>query len=284
MGKQRKIPFGYTVRNGRIVIDPAEASQIRRIFSDYIVGASMQEIADDLTEKGVPFTIKCCEWNKTRVMRILENARYTGYEDFDPIIDEETFALAAECKRARNLRTDVGISEEIRTIAPYVKCECCGHPMSRFITNNSLERISWVCQNKECGMEIRIGDNDLIERIRILMNRVIHNAGLMIPKEKESKTPGPKVSAIKEDITKELQSNSPSETLVLSYINSIIAEEYKENCGKEAIEAMFAKQRVDIMKPQLNFNETYFKDMVKTVLICKDGSVRIITKTEAEIE
>ena len=50
MKKIRYIPYGYTMRNGRTVIAQDEAVVIRGIFSAYINGASLQSIAELLTE------------------------------------------------------------------------------------------------------------------------------------------------------------------------------------------------------------------------------------------
>ena len=50
MKKIRYIPYGYTMRNGRTVIAQDEAAVIREIFSAYINGASLQSIAELLTE------------------------------------------------------------------------------------------------------------------------------------------------------------------------------------------------------------------------------------------
>lgn len=51
MKKTRFIPYGYTVRDGRTIIDRREAEVIRAIFKEYITGASLKDIAGDLTER-----------------------------------------------------------------------------------------------------------------------------------------------------------------------------------------------------------------------------------------
>lgn len=45
MKKIRYLPFGYTIRNGHTVIDQQEAETVRGIFTAYIHGASLKEIA-----------------------------------------------------------------------------------------------------------------------------------------------------------------------------------------------------------------------------------------------
>ena len=49
MKKIRYLPFGYTIRNGHTVIEQQEADIVRNIFKAYIQGASLKEIAEDLT-------------------------------------------------------------------------------------------------------------------------------------------------------------------------------------------------------------------------------------------
>ena len=56
MKKIRYIPYGYTMRNGRTVIAQDEATVIREIFSAYINGASLQSIAELLTERKIPYS------------------------------------------------------------------------------------------------------------------------------------------------------------------------------------------------------------------------------------
>ena len=51
MKKIRYLPFGYTIRNGHTVVEQQEADIVRNIFKAYIQGASLKEIAEDLTAK-----------------------------------------------------------------------------------------------------------------------------------------------------------------------------------------------------------------------------------------
>ena len=48
MKKTRFIPYGYTIRDGRTVIEHNEADIIRYIFDEYIKGASLKDLAEDL--------------------------------------------------------------------------------------------------------------------------------------------------------------------------------------------------------------------------------------------
>ena len=91
MKKIRYVPYGYTIRDGHTVIEHSEADIIRQIFEVYINGASLKEIADDLTRRKIPYTEKTDVWDKARIARIIDNARYIGADSYDPIIDENTY-------------------------------------------------------------------------------------------------------------------------------------------------------------------------------------------------
>lgn len=82
MAWQRKIPFGYQVRNGRINCHPEEAELVRAIFSRYLLGGSYSQIADEMTQQGVRYHQHNAQWNKHMVKRILENERYLGMDGY----------------------------------------------------------------------------------------------------------------------------------------------------------------------------------------------------------
>ena len=84
MKKTRFIPYGYTMRNGRTIIEHREADIIRYIFDEYIKGASLKTLAEELTARRVPYTEKTEVWDKARIARIIDNTRYTGSEIYDP--------------------------------------------------------------------------------------------------------------------------------------------------------------------------------------------------------
>ena len=48
MGKNRTIPFGYMMQNGIITTNPAEVLAVLTIFSEYMVGKSLENIWDEI--------------------------------------------------------------------------------------------------------------------------------------------------------------------------------------------------------------------------------------------
>ena len=144
MKKNRFIPYGYTMRNGKMVIEKTEAEVIRRIFSAYIEGASLKEIADSLTAQQVPYTEKKTEWFKGRISRILENKRYCGDAEYDKIIDDEIFTEALDAKSARQVAVTSDLDCEINAVKNRVRCLKCGSIMTRKVDKRCRIKSEWL--------------------------------------------------------------------------------------------------------------------------------------------
>lgn len=99
MLKNRNIPFGYCVVNGRYSINEIEAQAVREIFENYINGKSLKTIA---AEMKIPYNSGKATWNKNMVCRVLENRRYIGENGFPQIITTEDFEQATRIKTERN--------------------------------------------------------------------------------------------------------------------------------------------------------------------------------------
>lgn len=283
MKKTRFIPYGYTMRDGRTVIAHDEADIIRHIFEVYIKGASLKEIAEELTRRQIPYTEKTCVWDKARIARIIDNARYTGSDDYDPIIDETVYEEAVATKSARQRNVVERECEGIALIRNRVKCSKCGHPMVRRVTSKRTIKESWTCTNPECGCRLRISDTDLLMKINLLINRIIENSELMVPKPKHRHTDSPTVRKLQEEINAEMEREHPSEEFIISKICDIASQLYKETNAKDMIVAQVARKRALLMKPQEVFNCDYFTDLIETVVIDANGSITLYTKTDTVI-
>lgn len=98
MLKNRSIPFGYCVINGKYALNTAESKAVQKIFSDYIGGKSLKVIAAEMT---VPYIAGKNIWNKNMVCRVLENVKYIGENGYPQIIAQHDFEQAAQIKAER---------------------------------------------------------------------------------------------------------------------------------------------------------------------------------------
>ena len=96
----RKLPFGYKMVMGEIVIHPQEAQAVQDIYTRYLAGASFNDITDHLKEKGPPYDVDK-PWNKNMVARILEDSRYAGTERFPAILSPEQLQEVAQRRLER---------------------------------------------------------------------------------------------------------------------------------------------------------------------------------------
>ena len=99
MLKNRSIPFGYCMVNGKYALNALEAEAVRKIFTDYIGGKSLKTIA---AEMQIPYNTGKAVWNKNMVCRVLENQKYIGENGYPQIITIEDFEQAAYIKVERN--------------------------------------------------------------------------------------------------------------------------------------------------------------------------------------
>jgi site-specific DNA recombinase len=69
--------YGYTIDKGQIVINPAQATVIQMIFSEYIKGKGCTVVANMLRSRNVP-TLNGGQWTPSYVSLILRNEKLTG--------------------------------------------------------------------------------------------------------------------------------------------------------------------------------------------------------------
>ena len=283
MKKIRYLPFGYTIRNGQTVIEQQEADVVRNIFKAYIQGASLKEIAEDLTAKNIPYTERTCVWDKARISRILENAKYTGDEEFETIIDENIYEEAVAVKSARRWNQAAQESEGIRQIRDRVRCGQCGAPMLRHINSKRAVRESWTCSNTACGLRVRISDGELLQKVTLLMNRIIENADLLLPHKIVRRTDSPAVQELQQQIANEMLREQPDEQRIVDLLREIAGQLYRQTNAKTQIAAQIARKRAALMHPQDAFNSACFSSLIDAVSLHVGGGVVLHTKTETDI-
>ena len=161
MAWQRKIPFGYIIRDGLIQPHPQEANAVRHIFSQYLAGASLLTIAEGMTGQDIRYHQHTAEWNKNMVKRILENAKYTGEGSYPQLVADEDFAAAQRLRTQRNIYAP--LAAEIRPIQNKTVCAQCGGRLVR--GGRAHGRVSWRCQGPDCGQVVRISDEALAGQV-----------------------------------------------------------------------------------------------------------------------
>lgn len=173
MAKNRKIPFGYMMKNGEVTTNPKEVLALLTIFQSYLNGESLVDIAKAMD---VPYN-EGVAWNKNMVKRIIENEKYLGTDKYPQLIDEDTFRRANATRVAKATSLCV-ITDDLQEIRNRTFCKECGNRMFRKGGNTRSEK--WDCCRKECyPLDYRLTDQMLIGAILNVLNSVIANPILL---------------------------------------------------------------------------------------------------------
>lgn len=71
--------MGYTKdEDGHLVIEPKEAKIIKRIYLEYLQGASLKQIGEGLEKDGILTAAKKPKWRPETIKKILKNEKYIG--------------------------------------------------------------------------------------------------------------------------------------------------------------------------------------------------------------
>lgn len=141
----RVIPFGYGIENGVVKVVESEAEVVRNIFAEYANGKSLKEIAFELTQRKLPFYEENCTWNKAKILRILDNEKYTGTQGYPAIISAEIFNKANSVKNTKGyMQTEQ--SEVTEFLKSKLYCGNCGERLFSKSCSGGSDR--WQCASR----------------------------------------------------------------------------------------------------------------------------------------
>ena len=220
MAWQRKIPFGYTIQGGITRPHPREADAVRYIFGQYLAGASLLAIAEDMTEHGPRYHQHTPAWNKNMVKRVLENARYTGAEDYPPLVSDAEFAAAQRQRSSRN--TYAPLADEVRPLLGKLVCAGCGGRLAR--GNRSHGRVHWRCQ--ECGRSVALSDEALAEMVSGRLRELSHAPHLLAAPETQQAGPDLEAVRLQNELTLALNRGGESPDYIKTLALSAAAQRY----------------------------------------------------------
>lgn len=168
----RYTPFGYGIEDGAVITVQEEVVELRGIYHSYISGMSLKKIAEELTERKVPYLPGKFQWNKNRVARLLCDNRYVGVEAFPAVISHEEFQQAQAVRGQNSTQKNCVHERVISEAAVPMLCGCCGSPAMRRQDRRTAYKQKWVCTNRQCGKHYLITDERLNHMIKELLSRV----------------------------------------------------------------------------------------------------------------
>ena len=177
MAKNRVIPFGYCMKNGKITVDFTESKAVVKIFEEYLNGSSLLQIVKLMESEKIKYSTGSDHWNKNMVKRVIENEKYLGNDKYPQIISEKFFHQANE-KRVSKATSVCVISENLQEIRNHTYCSECGHRISRIGGNSRSAK--WDCRNPDCyRLECQLTDQMIFGAVLTVLNTVIANPNLI---------------------------------------------------------------------------------------------------------
>ncbi len=167
----RMITYGYGIKNGKIVVISNEAEIVKQIFCEYASGKILKEIAADLSERCIEYFDGKCNWNKNNVVRIIQNRKYIGENEYPVIIDRELFEKV-NCQKSNKGHKKEKQPEIIEYLKGVVYCGNCGKLFHRRASWGTHEK--WYCAY-DCQYEKYIDDSLICSGIRNLLSFIKEN-------------------------------------------------------------------------------------------------------------
>lgn len=169
-----KAPFGYKIVNGKeLEIIPEEAHYVKWIFDMYLSGASMEWIAEQMTNTGLLTSDGGHQWYSSTIAYMLTNEKYMGdslcqktfanafpftkqmnrgerdqyyVEHSHPaIISKDVFQKTQALLQHKGQRVD--LKRAHTPLSKKMTCEFCGSTLVRRISKAGY--VSWVCRKHD---------------------------------------------------------------------------------------------------------------------------------------
>ena len=167
--------YGYQVENGRTIIHTEEANIVKRVFSLYVEGKTLNSIASMLTEEKVVYFQDKVKWNKNTINRMIENEKYMGNDIYPMIISSSIFKQAKVVKERKSCKQETH-TPEVELFKEISVCGKCGSRFKRVNTWRTREK--WMC-SKGCKCSVYIDDAILEDAVISNLNMVITNPDLL---------------------------------------------------------------------------------------------------------
>lgn len=196
-------PFGYRLVDKQLTIYEPEAEIVREIFNSYLSGASINELARDMTAKQVQKR-RDTDWRYITIYYILTNEKYIGDTLFqktfktdtlpfekkknkgekdqyyatgshEPIIDKETFEAVQELLKEKAKYFGTPNPTKPYPLSRRIRCKECG---AYFIRRTNKGKTIWSCYNHERSKDNcqakRYREEDIYTAYLRMFNKLYH--------------------------------------------------------------------------------------------------------------
>lgn len=261
----RKLPFGYCLRNGQVREETTEAELVRLIFRRYGEDASYGALTEELNGQDIPYAPGRF-WNKNMVARILQDRRYMGGGAYPQLVTPELFQRAVAAKPEVS-----GTAErpEIKDIRVLARCAQCHEPLRR------LRKNDWRCPHCEENHS-KIKDEALILSVKQLLHSLREHPEHISPAPVDE-VENEAVQAAQGRLTRELEQPEFDEATAKTQVLALASARFNA-LGSGDYEAMRLRHLLDGAEPCDGLNAVLLRQVASAILIHPSGAVGLKLK------
>ena len=274
--KHRTLPFGYEIQNGIVQINKAETQTVTWIFTEYLNGSNLKEIAESLTIQRTEYMPDKYDWNKNRIKRIIEDRRYTGDGKYPKIISQRMFEQANAVKEEKRTTKSYMVDASNKPLVYAVRCSYCGKTMIHNTNRKAKYTEQWVCGTENCGTKIYMTIEQIEQAVTKLMNEIIRNPILAEQQADEQDMPT-EISIMESEINRMLEQTDLDKNEIQNKILECATKKY-EYCTDKAHITERLKADFEKTSPLSDFSMDIFIKTVSAVLIDESNKTCIVLK------
>lgn len=166
-------PYGYVMdANQKMIIEKDQAEIVKQIYRAYLNGASIAEIAREMTNAGIPKRRGSPQWNYNTVYYILTNEKYIGDTLYQKTFTTDTLPFQGRKNKGEQTqyyaegthepiirKTDFNAVQNLiksrsehfgkrQTMGPYplTRKICCSECGSFYVRKTTGTRTVWICR------------------------------------------------------------------------------------------------------------------------------------------
>lgn len=279
--RKRNTPYGYSYINGSLSVNKDEVEVIRNIYSDYVKGVSLSEIASRLNNNQIEYFAGVTDWNKSRISRILQDSRYLGTDEYEKIINNDIYEKVKIIKNAKNNQKLVDRSLPIYNLKIPVLCSQCNTQLKRTYSGRCKCKTGWASDNHLCHRGVKISDEDLLNQITCLINRCINDIDKIA--FDEIVTVNNDLMKSNNEVQRLLYGAQINEEQILNSIYENAKLNYSvignDNFNTDRVKAVLRKTR-----PLSKFSMEVFRATVKAIILHPNAVVDIVLKNNQIVE
>ena len=280
--KIRNILYGYQCVDGKIEFHPQESTVMKEIFQAYTEGKSLLELSKWLNERQIEYMPGVVGWNKSRIMRLLEDKRYLGDDRYPALIDQVTYNTVQEMKYNRCDQKNVDRQADIFQIDIPIRCPNCNGLMKRKVDIRRTDSTRWRCQNPECRASVAKKDESLFDEMTELLNTAIANPEtITIPTEEEIES-STELQRLNNEITRAFDSIQIDRTAVREMMIRYASMKYAE-LDSAVYRAQRLKDIFSTSQPLTAFSVDFLHSTTDEIMLYTDGTIGLILENGQEI-